>query len=107
MTDQELLEKAAKAAGYKRTRIAPNGMHQVHSWHEGYESDWEYWDPLKRAEEALALAHSLETPVSIDISTGLTTVSGWDFDVNEEHGDDPLAATRRAIVRAAAALAAN
>jgi hypothetical protein len=85
MTDRELLEKSVKAIGM--------GYVPEHAW-----------NPLTDDGDALRLAHSLKTPVSIDISAGLTIVSGWYFDVSEDHGDDSQAATRRAIVRAAAAI---
>ena len=96
MTDIELLKLAAKAAGYDGL-----GM-----WDEkrGYLWDGEGWsfDPLRDDGDALRLAVKL----GIDI--------GWGWDENNkpsvvliyEHvvdlGGDPYAATRRAIVRAAA-----
>jgi hypothetical protein len=104
--DRELLEAAAKAAGYKRTRLAENGMFQVHGWHEGYPADWEYWDPLTDDGDALRLAVILRITPHIDCNMteaeAATQAEGEFF--AEPHIDDPYASTRRAIVRAAAAI---
>ena len=105
MTDRELLERAAKAAGYT-----------VHGWIRdnfyardfGNVSDTDpfLWNPLDDDGDALRLAVRL----SLDIFTndgdgGHTSVGGCtDVFVQEKHGTDPLAAVRRAIVRAAATL---
>jgi len=109
MTDRELLEKAAKAAGIE---WIPSDTEK------GQECELKFglwmridgeptcprrrWNPLTDDGDALRLAHGLNVPVSIDISKGLTTVSSWDFEIDVPHGNDPLAATRRAIVKAAA-----
>jgi hypothetical protein len=109
-TDRELLELAAKAAGYKRTRIAPNGMNQVHGWHEGYDNDWEYWDPIFDEGDAQRLAVKLYLVVAVMRAThdkpAFTAVYHFNGPehVSEMHGEDANAATRRAIVRAAAAI---
>ena len=99
MNDRELLERAAKAAGVQG------------SWMPGdnflLAGGGPYWAPLDDDGAALRLAVRL----SLDIFTndgdgGHTSVGGGtDVFVQEKHGTDPLAATRRAIVRAAAALA--
>lgn len=108
MTDQELLELAAKAAVIDLV------------WDDllmpGYYSDWrglpqwEYWNPLNDDGDALRLANKLriniqrETwledksyPPSVDC--GPNNVNCW-HELPE--GDDADAATRRAIVTAAA-----
>lgn len=110
MTDQELLELAARAAGVKKTmwsdkyhippfpdgsiRVKPNG-----------------WDPLTDDDDALRLAVKLQLAFSAVNPSFIeaaifkdgeaqmtfrygTTDSGWN--------NDPCAAARRAIVRAAA-----
>lgn len=108
MTDRELLELAAKAAGIEwiahtdlidgspalRTSVtvAPLGM----------------WAPLTDDGDALRLAVKLG--MELDLLTGEkkaatayyedATSGAWK--VREPHGADPYAATRRAIVRAAA-----
>lgn len=102
MTDRELLELAAKAAGHKRTRIAPNGMNQVHGWHEGYDNDWEYWDPLKDDGDALRLAVKLRTGIEFDDDGGGVEVLGDGGIESLPSNGDLAEATRRAIVRAAA-----
>ena len=96
MSDRELLEKAAKAAGYWNFEF---------DCYKGPIS----WDPIEKDEDALRLA--------VQLRLGL--VHGWEsFEENplatvwishdgqclaeEIKGDDPYAATRRAIVRAAA-----
>lgn len=99
MTDKELLELAAKAAGI-------NG-----GWHEGSNMFWTgfmSWDPLRRDDHALRLAVKLNLMilpqekccyVESDPETLLTLASVSALEMN---GNDPYAATRRAIVRAAA-----
>ena len=85
MTDRELLELAAKAAGYNQ-KTEP--------------AHWLNWNPLIDDGDALRLAVKLK--MDIEQSTdGVEIVIGLDFWF-EHHNDDPYAATRRAIVRAAA-----
>lgn len=84
MTDKELLELAAKAAGIE--------IQDERVWVDAKETmggSWEKWNPLTDDDDALRLAvklHLLE--------------SSWLGDMSKEA--DPYAATRRAIVRAAA-----
>jgi hypothetical protein len=96
MTDRELLELAAKAAGMK--------------WHDGsvwLDADVEYvpWNPLTDDGDAFRLAVKLklsiengEYDVSVEVWFELSNLRR----VNEFYGNDPYAATRRTIVRAAA-----
>ena len=82
MTDHELLEAAAKAAGYDFV-IG-------------------YWNPLTDDGDALRLAVKLGITVYQNLAE-----AGWDDDEGNprtvwEGGDDQYAATRRVIVRAAA-----
>lgn len=87
MTDRELLELAAKAAGIDVTAVVADGI--PHRFGGGY------WNPLTDDGDALRLAVRLslleEHP---DFAYKLAEESG--------HPHDPTAATRRAIVRAAA-----
>lgn len=84
MTDKELLELAAKAARVE--------------WDE-YTLDC--WNPLVADGDAFRLAVKLGLTPIIDTEWfDETEIDG--FSVCEKHGDDPYAATRRAIVRAAA-----
>jgi len=103
MTDKELLELAARAAGYKFDSTEP---FEISKEHKG-ETYWFEWNPLIYDGDALRLA------VKLNIGHGAYTAS----DLTEHccaylnhrsvlkfHrvyvtlGDDPYAATRRAIV---------
>lgn len=113
MTDKELLEKAAKAAGIE---IAWGDNRESSRWcHStlGIGGWWTAWNPLTDDGDALRLAVKLGLDVTID--TGheddprtqaigfCNSQSAEVLDAIEYHGD-PYAATRRAIVRAAAAI---
>lgn len=108
MTDRELLELAAKAAGVKVFSYIDNPM-----WGTGIntgEVDEELWNPLANDSDALRLAVKLEMTIladpgidgcvaaQIDPPTSPLT-SVWADELAEP---DHHAATRRAIVRAAA-----
>lgn len=96
-TDRELLERAAKAAGYE---YAKHGGYIVVDGIPGN------WNPLTDDGDALRLAVKLRLTVSWDrfddddyaTATPPHTHQGYDCMVDQ----DPHAATRRAIVRAAA-----
>jgi hypothetical protein len=109
MTDRELLEAAAKAAGM-----------DVH-WGSGWESDYMFrriprpssplvtnvrWDPITDSGDAFELAVKLR--LTVNCSYDDVALCGQEFTQKEvfleRNGEDPLAATRRAIVRAAAEL---
>ena len=93
-TDRELLERAAKAAGIEALRLDAHPQHASH------------WDPLADDGDALRLAVKLGLGV---IQWGDEMVSATHATTNREFSEtydaDPFAATRRAIVRAAAAMA--
>ena len=127
MTDRELLEAAAKAAGidakwedeeaadfdaeYLGMRVADRGHLN------------EYWNPLADDGDALRLAVKLELhitpyPVYEEPKHSVVVLRNQDFvqqmrtphnptEVVESYEDDPYAATRRAIVRAAAEIGRN
>jgi len=86
MNDKDLLELAAKAASYKVT---------AYDWQFGCRvidgGVYKDWNPIKDDGEALRLAVKLRIPILNGIE--------WTVD-----SDDPCAATRRAIVLAAAAI---
>lgn len=97
MTDRELLELAAKAA-------------EIEIWFDDYETPWvdgdKYiWNPLKDDGDALRLAVKLE--MDIEWTTDQFN-DQWVWvildgdELSEPCGNDPYAATRRSIVRAAA-----
>ena len=98
MTDRELLEAAAKAAGLNG-KTDRQGFFRI-------ESDnglWPMWNPLNDDGDALRLAVKLGigTRHHVKWSQVFSPQTGVD-DFN--HDGDPYAATRRAIVRAAAAM---
>jgi hypothetical protein len=98
-TDRELLQAAAKAAGYSVARLSDDddsalclvGVQQA-------------WNPLTDDGEAFRLSVQLQLDVvrflslvRVDYQVGREY-----FETIEVNGVDPYAATRRAIVRAAA-----
>jgi hypothetical protein len=89
MSDRELLELAAKAA-------------EIKDWVDGW-SD-KFWNPLTDDGDALRLAVKLGLDVCQNVYGSETWVIavGRDVEADYLHGDDSYAATRRAIVRAAA-----
>lgn len=103
MNDRELLEAAAKAAGLK--------VRFFESYAPGLKVFGENrsWNPLADDGDALRLAVILR--IKHERHMGQPFVAAWAPDVagrfEEPEGADPYAATRRAIVRAAAAMAAN
>lgn len=108
MTDRELLELAAKAAGLtlKWGEVYVVGDDEVDCTDMPYvvsgqpdEADW-HWNPLADDGDALRLQIALGLCVEVlpKRMEPFTRVGH----IEEEHRDDPCAATRRAIVRAAA-----
>lgn len=102
MTDRELLELAAKAAGMDGwTWCEEQQCMKSPAKESPYGSVHSYWNPREDDGAALRLAVKLEMDVSI-ISGDIVA---WDRKHSacfEDCNDDPYAATRRAIVRAAA-----
>lgn len=106
MTDRELLEMAAKAAGYKLSlRLTDGGL----MLRIGKKNSPKKWNPLTNDGDALRLAVKLTIDFYIGDDDGTATYAGYFIKSNtrqcfaiERHCDDPYAATRRAIVRAAA-----
>jgi hypothetical protein len=93
MNDRELLELAAKAAGNPiGTSFAGGGLLMANGL---------YWNPIARDGDALRLAVKLELQLDLRHSFHTVRVYGAADGRIDESGD-PLAATRRAIVRAAA-----
>ena len=99
MTDRELLELAAKAAGKDHVPHKSNG--------DIWQVCWSEWNPLTDDGDALRLAVKLKMsvnyleahpkgyePARVSINNG--------YGIVEVIHNDPYAATRRAIVRAAA-----
>jgi len=100
MTDRELLESAAKAAGLTIEYWAANNYPVVRDGAQKYG-----WNPLYYDSDALRLAVRRGFEIDIDLELKRTVVHTQDMSAGakEAHGDDPGLATRRAIVRAAAA----
>lgn len=112
MDDRELLERAARAAGINGQWAAPGELGEI----EG--SPWglvtflgfdriKVWNPLTDDGDALRLAVKLEfelTPLIGGYGVGHHTETSFVGLAREHSKEDPLAATRRAIVRAAAEL---
>jgi hypothetical protein len=102
MNDRELLEMAAKAAG---RAIRWDGAVAVLMDYEPGIDGCSAWNPLTGDGDALRLAVKLELGIEVMLSLNETRAGDGDQEVvREKHGDDPYAATRRAIVRAAAAI---
>ena len=105
MNDNRLLELAAKAAG--SISSGPDGF-----WN--FESDG-WWNPLTDDGDAMRLAIKLRIDFQFDgekvEAWFVAPRPGWDngavWSWSEPLGDDPYAATRRAIVLAAANIGAG
>ena len=100
MTDKELLELAAKAAGWT---IEENGHDvQGHPWFWCHQLQ-DHWDPIIDDGDALRLAVKLKLCFGPNFDGDLAVCFGDNGNnVTEPFGNNPYAATRRAIVRAAA-----
>ena len=92
MTDKELLELAAKAAGFTLEEHFDD--EQYYPWCATTEA---FWNPLLDNGDAFALMVKLK----IDVALYNKCVSVNDAPL-EFYRDDPCAATRRGIVKAAA-----
>jgi hypothetical protein len=98
MTDRELLEAAAKAADLPNMRIEAGGaVRYSYAPEHGFVS----WNPLTDSGDALRLMVSLRMNVHLDSNMVDVDPDGISW-FSEAYGANPYAATRRAIVRAAA-----
>ena len=99
MTDRELLELAAKAAGYEYTSddCTKEILLNIEGNYENYP-----WNPLTDDGDALRLAVKLQIDIGfwLDHASADNCISEKSH--YEDYNGDPYAATRRAIVRAAA-----
>lgn len=106
MNDRKLLELAAKAAGLDFDPTVKNKHGLLVADRNGCQSETRVWNPLTDDGDALRLAVKLRMPLWFDEAATIANQrqcgdSGW----RVETGIDDLggyAATRRAIVRAAA-----
>lgn len=102
MEDRELLGLAAKAAGIEGIML-DNGM-EVRGYSEP-DHRWRAWNPLVNDGDALRLAVKLDIGL-IPMSDIDVVVADGDFR-ETYHRNRDYAATRRAIVRAAAEIGRN
>jgi len=105
MDDKELLTLAAKAAGielriYDGMDVEPGTNLVVVDAKTGFK-----WNPLTDDGDALRLAVKLKIDISFEGFDEDSVLAAHTTEWKQEaYGDDPYAATRRAIVRAAAAI---
>lgn len=113
MTDRELLELAAKAAGQDYWLVRLRGVNRSvteHLHYKGKDGETLEWNPLNDDGDALRLAVKLRIDLD-QYADSVRCLRSEDFDDSEgtealeNLGQDPYAATRRAIVRAAAQIA--
>lgn len=111
MDDRELLELAAKAVGIEggwgdRAMIGHDEVDMTGIWFIDDPEECAIWDPLTDDGDALRLANKLRMQIEHHARWAFVAVfAGKDFGVvkaEEPHEVDVDAATRRAIVRAAA-----
>ena len=109
MSDKELLELAAKAAGLTNLSYCPTWKCMAeYDEHGGFYEWGSYWNPLVRDSDALQLGILLR----LDIKCGITSTGdksrivsceqGFSKEFEEVMGQDPFIAIRRAIVQVAA-----
>lgn len=100
MDDRTMLELAARAAGINFHHIDDAGVW----WRNGHMDERvRKWNPLTDDGDALRLAAKLQMQVTIWNRAADARARGHDLIV-QESAPDGIAATRRAIVRAAAAI---
>jgi hypothetical protein len=106
MDDRQLLELAAKAVGVSLDWRSGSCCY----YYDDEETGREEWNPLDDDRQAFRLAVKLElTPYGPLSDYPWAACQNQDASIDQTvpAGDDPYAATRRAIVRAAAELAAK
>jgi len=107
MTDRELLELAAKAAGLP-VEWDDDG-YVIATKLRGHLTNYDPWDPLLDDGDALRLAVKLNMCVTSFTDEQMVgfVIGKEGYNVSELPGNDLYAATRRAIVRAAAEIGRN
>lgn len=95
MTDRELIELAARAAGIELCIWGTKGEENIAIMPSGRP-----WNPLADDGDAFRLAVKLQ--LIVRCYANVVIVDGDGISVMESYSDDPYAATRRAITRAAA-----
>lgn len=101
MTDRELLEMAAKAAGIA---VVWGKWLNRHEWLVHYNTgDLSPWNPLTDDGDALRLAVKLHMDIwQCPLLRSVSIICDSEDVIKEKYEGDPQTATRRAIVRAAA-----
>ena len=102
MTDRELLELAAKAAGFLNFDYASPESGICVELGSKRGAITSYWNPLTDDGDALRLAVKLQIEVGVE-EVAYPIFSTY-YNLCFTYDTDPYAATRRAIVRAAAAI---
>lgn len=98
MTDREMLELAAKAAGYEL--VFPENSAD-RNFHFGPDGKFNIWNPLTDDGDALRLAACLDMMLTFSLA-GFAQACSHDGMFDVDYSDDRCAAMRRAIVSAAA-----
>jgi hypothetical protein len=107
MTDRELLELAAKAAGIDLSAAFWGGGRDGFYWViEARFGRIKYWNPLTDDADALRLAVKLQFEIDLGFES-IAIRHSVGIKILEDFNGDPEAATRRAIVRAAAEVERN
>jgi hypothetical protein len=108
MTDRELLELAAKAAGLLiGFSESTHDYGRPYVWNDDNKTS-RWWNPLTDDGDALRLAVKLRLHVAVFTDDIGSEVEAWrrgdgaSVDIRVKFDTDPYAATRRAIVMAAA-----
>lgn len=109
--DHELLEMAAKAAGIKSDDQGQFIKKDMNTLYDGPQTVRISWNPLTDDGDALRLAVKLAIDFYEGEDVGPATYAGYFVGASQkfaivQHSDDPYAATRRAILLAAAAIGA-
>ena len=99
LTDRELLELAGEAAGYEFQFCLDTGKPVIVDMKGG----GTYWNPIEDDGDAFRLA--VKCRMHVNVYYNDTRVTADDVFLCEMHNGNPHAATRRAIVRAAAEIA--
>jgi hypothetical protein len=108
MIDRKLLELAAKAAGFKEINYQYGvALELRHGFTEAIWNGESYWNPLENDGDALRLAVKLQMKIYPGEAypwdkASATYSHKYGASVDEDENPDQCAATRRAIVRAAA-----
>jgi hypothetical protein len=101
MTDKELLELAAKAAGIEIVGTFGE-MLEIRGIFSDGRTYIDEWNPLTDEGDALRLALKLKLDIQPSFCQVWVSQRECDVVVEEVYGNDPCAATNRCIVRAAA-----